>query len=128
METELTKLTNLVVEAHFNLSNPETDNSHVQKASRAIRDAVKLVPAVLYEEEVAGQILSDTMTKVDKLDEKCENALAEAISAIYFADNSDYLSYLWCVVSAINDDAAQLLEDDEDEAYRKYVCDEDVAP
>jgi len=48
-------------------------------------------------------------------------ALAEAVSAIYFDDNSDYSKVLWSVVHALGgDEAAALLESDPKAAYDKY--------
>jgi len=50
-----------------------------------------------------------------------ENALYEAIGAIYFADNSDYLSALWTVVSLLGgEEAVELLERDPSAAWHKY--------
>ena len=47
-------------------------------------------------------------------------ALEAAVRAIYFNDNNDYLWTLWDVVRALNPDAARLLENDEEEAYRQF--------
>jgi len=48
-------------------------------------------------------------------------ALHEAIAAIYFADDSDYLPALWQVVSLLGgDEVVELLERDPGAAYRKY--------
>ena len=49
-----------------------------------------------------------------------ERAVTTAISTLYFADNSDYQSALWSVVSALNPETAELLENDEAAAYAKY--------
>ena len=50
-----------------------------------------------------------------------EKALHEAIGAIYFADDSDYLSALWTVVSLLGgDEAVELLERDPGSAWHKY--------
>ncbi len=50
-----------------------------------------------------------------------ERALHEAIGAIYFADDSDYLSALWTVVSLLGgDEAVELLERDPGAAWHKY--------
>jgi hypothetical protein len=48
-----------------------------------------------------------------------DKAVYAAVSTIYFADNSDYLSALWEVVKCLNPDLADLLEEDELAAYRK---------
>ena len=49
------------------------------------------------------------------------SVLANAISAIYFDDSSDFRSTLWSIVGLINPKAAELLEKDEREAYKIYV-------
>lgn len=50
-----------------------------------------------------------------------QKAISEAVSAIYFADNSDYLSYLWAVVRALSPAAASMLEDDPAKAYSQFT-------
>ena len=51
-----------------------------------------------------------------------KKALAEAVSALYFDDNSDYGTALWKIVEYLGGtDAAELLENDEEAAYKKYV-------
>ena len=53
--------------------------------------------------------------------EKCSKAMKAALSAIYFADSSDYISALWDVVRETGgEEAAALLEEDAQEAYDKY--------
>ena len=52
-----------------------------------------------------------------------KKALGEAIAAIYFNDNSDYLGALWDVVKALDTEAADLLEMDSSAAYDKYSKD-----
>jgi hypothetical protein len=55
------------------------------------------------------------------MSEEIELALKEAITAIYFADSSDYLSVLWTIVEILGgEEAAELLEKDESKAYKKY--------
>lgn len=50
-----------------------------------------------------------------------ESALHEAIEAIYFADDSDYLSTLWTVVILLGgDEAIELLEQDPSAAWHQY--------
>lgn len=46
-------------------------------------------------------------------------ALHEAVSAIYFADSSDYLTALWDVVRHLAPPMADLLETNEREAFEK---------
>lgn len=49
-------------------------------------------------------------------------ALAEAVSAIYFDDNSDYETALWQIITILGGgDAVELLEHNRAEAYLKYV-------
>ena len=98
-----------------------TDGVHIcYRCARQLREHLnnKQICEIIYDETEGPE--------VGELRDKCENALKEAISAIYFADSSDYSSYLWQVLRAIDDEAAQLLEDDAAEAYRKYVHDEDA--
>lgn len=53
-----------------------------------------------------------------------EKALSEAVKAIYFADSSDYETFLWNVVRALaGEEAVDLLEEDEEAAWKKYVGD-----
>lgn len=48
-------------------------------------------------------------------------ALGEAVAAIYFDDNSDYLSALWAIVRDLGgEEAVNLLEKDGRAAYAKY--------
>jgi hypothetical protein len=48
-------------------------------------------------------------------------ALAEAVAAIYFADNSDYGTALWKIVELLGgEEAIKLLEENERNAYLKY--------
>ena len=54
-----------------------------------------------------------------------ELALAKAVEAIYFADNSDYETALWDIVGYLGgQDAVHLLDNDEYAAYKKY-CESD---
>jgi hypothetical protein len=46
-------------------------------------------------------------------------ALHSATSAIYFADNSDYLTALWSVVVSLDPKIGKLLRRNESEAYRE---------
>jgi hypothetical protein len=51
-----------------------------------------------------------------------DEALSQAVKAIYFNDNSDYLQALWEIVSALGGESAcQLLEEDESKAFHKYA-------
>ena len=59
------------------------------------------------------------MKKLSK-SRRIEIALNEAIAAIYFNDNSDYLGALWNIVRFLNPEAAELLEKDEWAAFDKY--------
>jgi hypothetical protein len=53
--------------------------------------------------------------------EKCNKALQVAVSAIYLADSHDYIAALWGVVRETGgEEAAALLEEDEQGAYDKY--------
>lgn len=52
---------------------------------------------------------------------KAKQALATAISALYFDDNSDYSSALWEIVKLLGgQEAVDLLESDAHGAYEKY--------
>jgi len=52
-------------------------------------------------------------------------AMSSAVAAIYFDDGSDYGAALWSVIKALGgQEAADLLEEDEHAAYKKY-CDGD---
>lgn len=55
--------------------------------------------------------------------QKIKKALAEAIAAIWFNDNSDYLSTLWYIVAILDPKAALLLEKNTHAAYDKYALD-----
>ena len=51
-----------------------------------------------------------------------DEALSQAVKAIYFNDNSDYLQALWEIVSALGGKSAcELLEEDESKAFHKYA-------
>ena len=53
-------------------------------------------------------------------------ALALAIKALYFDDNSDYETYLWNIVEALGGDkAVDMLENDSELAYQTY-CAKDI--
>lgn len=57
--------------------------------------------------------------------DKEKKALALAIKAIYFDDNSDYASFLWDIIDTLGgEDAVNMLENDEQLAYETY-CNED---
>ena len=48
-------------------------------------------------------------------------ALSSAVSAIYLADSSDYLTALWEIAGTLGgDDAVSLLSEDERAAYERY--------
>lgn len=52
---------------------------------------------------------------------KCSKAMKAAVSTIYFADSHDYIAALWSVVrEAGGEEAAALLEKNEQNAYDKY--------
>lgn len=56
------------------------------------------------------------------LQEKIDAALKEAVEAIYFDDNNDYGTYLWKIVEILGgEEATELLEANEQQAYDKYV-------
>jgi hypothetical protein len=49
-------------------------------------------------------------------------ALKEAVQSLYFDDDSDYGTALWKIVEFLGgEEAAKLLEEDEEMAYAKYV-------
>jgi hypothetical protein len=51
-----------------------------------------------------------------------KKALAEAVKVLYLDDNSDYGTALWKIVEYLGGtDAVELLENDEEAAYKKYV-------
>jgi hypothetical protein len=55
---------------------------------------------------------------------KLEKVLAIAVSALYFdGGGRDATCALWDIVSEVNSDAADLLGDDEEAAYKKYAKD-----
>jgi hypothetical protein len=58
---------------------------------------------------------------IEMLQDKLANALAKAVAALYFADNSDYESaLLWDVIKSISQEAVDLLENDCGAAFDKY--------
>jgi hypothetical protein len=73
------------------------------------------------------EVLYVTVNLKDLLNQKImtqkeKEALAKAVEAIYFDDSADYSGYLWDIVRIIGgQEAADLLESDEQEAYMKYV-------
>jgi hypothetical protein len=73
--------------------------------------------------------IEQTIEYCKDLDPGCANdasrelrmALKEAVAALYFDDSADYGTALWKVVEYLGgQDAADLLENDEEEAYHKY--------
>lgn len=80
----------------------------------AILDSVHLTG------EAAKRALGDVMHSRDPqtyAGADVTSALDAAVSAIYFADSSDYLGYLWSVVRHLDPNIAELLERDERAAY-----------
>jgi len=69
----------------------------------------------------SGYIESWVWLKPGFIEENVPEALKLAVQAIYFNDNSDYLTALWGIVRAINPEAADLLERDEEAAYNCYA-------
>lgn len=56
-------------------------------------------------------------------DTDIKKALAEAVSALYFNDNSDYETALWKVVEFLGGSAAiDLLNSDSSAAYQTYAA------
>jgi len=51
---------------------------------------------------------------------KIDNALDKLVAAIYFADNSDYLSAMWEAIQELDEEAANLLEENQGKAFAKY--------
>ena len=50
-----------------------------------------------------------------------QKALKEAVSALYFDDSADYGTALWKIVEYLGgEEACDLLENDEEAAYKKY--------
>ena len=62
----------------------------------------------------------------DTPDQKLKYVLEEAISAIYFDDNSDYSRALWAIIRKIDPEAAKLLLKDASAAYTKHCKTEDT--
>ena len=63
-------------------------------------------------------VVSSELTHSPVVDE----ALSQAVKAIYFNDSSDYLQGLWEVVRALGgEDACKLLEENESAAFHKYA-------
>jgi hypothetical protein len=55
---------------------------------------------------------------------KTKLALKEAVTALYLDDNSDYGTALWKIVELLGgEEACDLLENNEEEAYKIYVKD-----
>ena len=53
---------------------------------------------------------------------KTKLALKEAVDVLYFDDSSDYRTALWKIVEYLGgEEACDLLENNEEEAYKKYV-------
>lgn len=62
---------------------------------------------------------ADTQLPAEKGKSPTETALAAAVEAIYFDDNSDYCTALWKVVQALSPQMAQLLEENPQEAFQQ---------
>jgi len=53
-----------------------------------------------------------------------KGAIAEIVRVIYLDDSSDYISGLWDALRELDEDAAILLEEDEEAAFNKYAAEE----
>jgi hypothetical protein len=61
------------------------------------------------------------MSEFKPTEEQIKNAISAAVSALYFDDSSDFLSALWTIVGELGgQEAVDLLEKDEQSAYKKY--------
>ena len=59
--------------------------------------------------------MKSILTQEDKIRE----VLATAVAALYFDDNSDFRGALWHIVQTLDEDLADLLESNPQEAYNK---------
>jgi len=57
-------------------------------------------------------------------DANVEGAIAEIVSVIYLNDSSDYIDGLWDALIQLDEDAATMLENDAEGAYKKYTDEE----
>jgi hypothetical protein len=66
--------------------------------------------------------LVEELEKLKAKQEKTERALGLAVKALYYDDNTDYYHYLWKIVEVLGGvEAVNLLDDDSQKAYNKYV-------
>ena len=65
--------------------------------------------------------ISELSEEIGRLEAIQKDVLSEAVSTIYFNDNSDYLRVLWTIARKISPQAAKLLERDESAAIEKYT-------
>jgi hypothetical protein len=73
---------------------------------------------------IAGEstIAKEAAAELQALREAVEAGLREAVTALYFRDSSDFGPALWSIVKRLGgEEAAELLETDEEAAYLKYV-------
>ena len=80
-------------------------------------------------EVTLAELVSSALVHATVVDEEgkahepdIKDALASAVSAIYFSDNCDYLPALWDIVRALGgQEAVDLIEEDDYRAFNKYV-------
>ena len=63
-----------------------------------------------------------TVCQVECLKYNRELAISALMSAIYFRDSSDFKGALWDALRFLDNDAADLLYESDEEAYKKYVA------
>jgi protein subunit release factor A len=69
-----------------------------------------------------AEVLYNAAAELQALREAVEAGLREAVTALYFRDSSDFGPALWSIVKRLGgEEAAELLEADEEAAYLKYV-------
>jgi len=85
----------------------------------AHQSAVQIIEKFQAEIEALAEALKDKETKSSEPD--VELAMAALISAIYFRDASDFKGALWDALRFLDNDAADLLYESDEEAYKKYV-------
>lgn len=128
-------------ELHFSFSSKDktqmkTNSDTIRQAIETIRESIATLDglrewitsrtacdALFQESRDLGKVANDLERRVKECEsnEASKRALSEAVAAIYFADDSDYLQALWNVVKLLGgNEAADLLEQDESAAYKKY--------
>jgi len=73
------------------------------------------------DKNVCRHLANVTVCQSKCLKESRELAIAALVSAIYFRDSSDFKGALWDALRFLDNDAADLLYESDEMAYKKYV-------